>query len=211
MVLFLAVAIDAVLPIVPAETLLITAGTYAVIGTVDLAPAVLVAAIGAIAGDTLCHYIGRGTRGTTRYIRRLRVGNNAYQWTCRTLHRRGGTILIAARFLPGGRTATTFTSGYIHYPRLRFLLFCAIGGAFWATYTAGIGYLGGLVFKDQPLLGVAAGIVAALLITGIIEILRRLVSSKIARASSQSYGKTFTHPPSTHEITSTAKEFSCSR
>lgn len=83
-------------------------------------------------------------------------------------------LLISARFIPGDRTATTLTSGIVRYPRPRFVGFAAIAGLLWATYSVGIGIAGGMVFRTEPLLGVAVGIDLALALGGGIELARSL-------------------------------------
>src|SRR5262249_8152315 len=82
----------------------------------------------------------------------------------RFLAERGGYVLIVARFVPGGRTATTFTAGLVRMPWLtRFVPFIFIAAVLWALYGALLGYLGGSLFKDHPLyaLLVAFGIAAS--------------------------------------------------
>ena len=72
-------------------------------------------------------------------------------------------MLVVARFVPGGRTATTFTSGLVHMRWLmRFVPFIFVAAVLWALYGALLGYLGGRLFRDHPLyaLLVAFGIAA---------------------------------------------------
>ena len=110
-------------------------------------------------------------------------------WAERELTDRGGMLLISGRFIPGGRTATTLTSGIVGYPRARFLGFAAIAGLLWSLYSVGIGMLGGLAFRTEPLLGVAVGIGLALLLGGGIEaarVLRRKATRSRSRARSSS-------------------------
>src|SRR5204863_217617 len=65
---------------------------------------------------------------------------------------RGSYVLIVARFIPGGRTATTFTSGLVHLRWLtQFAPFILIASVLWALYGALLGYLGGRIFRDHPL------------------------------------------------------------
>lgn len=76
-------------------------------------------------------------------------------------------MIIAARFVPGGRTAATFTAGVIRYRPRRFVAWATAAGALWASYAGLAGYLGGRVFEERPLLalalafGLAAGLVVA--------------------------------------------------
>lgn len=112
--------------------------------------------------------------------------------TRRMFDRRGGSALIAGRFVPGGRTATTLVSGMLRYPWNRFLLFSNIGALAWAVYCVGVGMLGGMMFRERPLLGVVVGVALALAITGLIEVARHLndrrTTSRCARERFQNPG-----------------------
>ena len=82
----------------------------------------------------------------------------------RFLRERGSYILIVARFVPGGRTATTFTAGLVKLPWLtRFAPFIFVAAILWALYGALLGYIGGRIFENHPLyaLLVAFGIAAS--------------------------------------------------
>jgi membrane-associated protein len=81
---------------------------------------------------------------------------------------------VVARFVPGGRTATTFTAGAVHLPWPRFAVADAAGAILWAVYAAGLGYLGGETFERRPLHALLFGLGAALLIALSVEVVRRL-------------------------------------
>ncbi|MGO3478216.1 MAG: DedA family protein [Brachybacterium tyrofermentans] len=179
--------LDAVVPLVPGETLVITAAAYAVTGSGPEAPLVLLAAwAGALGGDVIAHHLGRGAGPLTAWLRRRRWGGTLFEWAQRELTARGGMLLISARFIPGGRTATTVASGAIGYPRARFVGFAAIAGLLWSLYSVGIGMLGGLAFHEQPLMGVALGIGLALAVGGSIEGMRALRARRRRRRTALS-------------------------
>ena len=96
---------------------------------------------------------------------------------------RGGVILLAARFLPGGRTATTLACGGIGYPPARFRRFVAAAGLLWAVYTTLLGYLGGRMFADRPLLAVLTGLGVAAAVGVVLEVARRLLRRRSDRAA----------------------------
>jgi membrane-associated protein len=174
-ILFSFAAVDAFLPAVPSESLVITAGVFAASGEPNLALVILAAALGAFAGDHVSYYGGR--RFGAGAVRRAKPGSRserAFSWADRALERRGGLILVVARYIPGARTATTLTAGAVHYPRPLFTRFDAIAAITWAAYSALIGYVGGSAFEDDPLLGLAAGLGLALAVTLLVEIVRRL-------------------------------------
>jgi membrane-associated protein len=95
-------------------------------------------------------------------------------WAGETLTRHGPAIIVVARFIPGGRTATTFTAGTVQLPWPRFAAADAVGVTLWATYAAGLGYLGGETFERRPLYAFLFGLGVALLVALVVEVARRL-------------------------------------
>lgn len=182
--LFAVVAADSVLPVFPGETVVITAGAYAVVQDSPSAWILLPATIAAaLAGDTVAHHLGRGAGPLARRLRRGRVGERLFAWAEHGLHTRGGAIIVTARFVPGGRTATSLTSGMIGYPRPRFLAFSLLAATAWALYNIGIGMAGGYLFREQPLLGVVLGVGLALVISAAIERIRTARERRSAQSA----------------------------
>jgi membrane protein DedA with SNARE-associated domain len=171
LVLFVIAAVDGFLPLVPAETLVITLGAWAAAtGEPHVAPLVLLAALGAFTGDHISYAIGR--RAGDRIFRRRRPRSRArrlYDRIDRLLEQRGGLALVVARYIPGGRTAATLTTGATRFPRARFTRYVAIAAVSWAAYATALGYLGGAAFQEEPLKGVALGLGIAIAITVVHE------------------------------------------
>ena len=86
----------------------------------------------------------------------------------RLLARRGGIVLIVARFVPGGRTAATLAAG-ASMPRARFLRLAAVAAVIWGAYGGLVGYVGGRAFEEEPWKGVAAGLLLAGAVAGAVE------------------------------------------
>ncbi|MFR9723610.1 DedA family protein [Streptomyces sp. MS19] len=174
--LFVVAKLDGFFPVVPSETLVVTLGVFAATdGTPDVGLIILVAALGAFTGDHISYFIGR--KSGARIYSRLKPGSRtqrAYDQVGNLLERRGGLMLIVARYIPGGRTAATLTTGATGYPLRLFSRYDAIAAVSWAVYSAGIGYLGGHAFEDNPLRGVALGLGLALAITVLHEGVRLL-------------------------------------
>ena len=109
-----------------------------------------------------------GTLVGERTVKRWFRGEKSQQrlaWAEQMLDRRGAYIIVIARFIPGGRTAVTFSAGYIPtFPWRRFVLYDALAASIWATYAAGLGYFGGKTFENHPFLGlmIALGIALSL-------------------------------------------------
>ena len=132
LVLFAVAAIDGFFPVVPSESLVITAGVYAASGRPELGLVVVLAALGAFTGDHVSFLLGRRAGG--RLVRGLRPGTRrfaAFGWARRTLVERGGLILVVARYVPGGRTAVTVTMGAVGYRLRSFSLFAAVAAVSW--------------------------------------------------------------------------------
>ena len=168
-------ALDPLFPFVPSETAAIAAGVLAGAGELSIALVVAAAAAGAFLGDNSSYGVGR-TAGErlTRPLFRGAKGTARRKWAERTLDERGGYLLVAARFIPGGRTAATLTAGVTHMRWTRFLRFTALAAVLWASFAAGLGYLGGRAFEQQPLLGLAAALIVATAVTLSVEVARRL-------------------------------------
>ena len=151
LVAFVLPALDALLPVVPAETAIITLGV-ATAGSTDPRIGVLVvlAAAGAWCGDNFNYLLGRwfGPWVVRRFLSGER-GTRQRAWAERSLDHYGWRLIIACRFIPGGRTAVTLTCGLIGYNRRSFMLATAVAAMFWACYAFFIGRLGGQVFERQ--------------------------------------------------------------
>jgi membrane protein DedA with SNARE-associated domain len=107
------------LPLLPSEATVVLAGVLAWQGRLSIVAVGLAAAAGAIVGDHLSYGLGHwtsngGFRRSGGKVARLQA------WAAQQLHVRGPTILLVARFVPGGRTASTFMSGRLRFPLARF-------------------------------------------------------------------------------------------
>jgi len=173
--LFAFAALDAFFPIVPSESLVITAGVFAASGEPNLAGIIAAAGAGAFVGDHISYLIGR-TAGE-RIMRRAKPGSRkAAAWARghKLLEERGGAILVVCRYIPGARTAITLTSGAVAYRLRSFSFFDAIAALSWATYSALVGYIGGEAFEESPWKGLALGLGIALSVTFAVEVIRHL-------------------------------------
>src|SRR5438270_1367802 len=170
--------LDAFFPLVPSETAVITGGVIASQCGLSIELVLLCAAAGAIAGDNFTYLLGTlfGEKLSGTLFRGRRA-HASLEWAKRMLDERGGELIIVARFIPGGRTATMFTCGLTEYSWHRFLVFTTIAGCIWALYAGLLGYLGGKTFEHDTwkALALAIGIAAAVTVT--IEGARRLRAS----------------------------------
>jgi membrane-associated protein len=177
---------DALLPLFPSETVVVTAAVLAANGRLHIILLGVAAAVGAFAGDNCAYAVGRsGLKKLARRFMRSDKSKRRIEWSREQLRAHGGWIIIAARFIPGGRTATTYVSGTLEMPwRRRFAPADAVAAVLWACYCSALGYFGGAAFENNlwlPLL-IAAG--ASIVVTGGGELLRRRLSASTKRKSS---------------------------
>ncbi|WP_223885708.1 DedA family protein [Nocardia colli] len=134
-------------PIVPTLTIMLTAGTLARTGQLDL-PIVISVAVGAVLiGDALGHRTGL-LLGSRLRIGRLgrRIPAAAWQRATDLMNRRGGQAVFVCRFLPVLRTVAPHLAGATGLPYRRIAPFSAAAALPWAGAEAGIGYSAAAVF-----------------------------------------------------------------
>ena len=167
-------AFDALLPFFPSETAAIAAGVLAAGGDLNILFVIAAAAGGAFLGDTSSYVVGRtaGNAAVDRLFGRGR-GLERLEWAGRVLETRGPYLIVVGRFVPGGRTAVTLTSGLTRMRLLRFVLAAAVAAVLWASFAGGLGYLGGTAFEDEPWRGLVAALGLAFFIVLLVELLRR--------------------------------------
>jgi membrane-associated protein len=174
-VVFAVAYLDAVIPIVPSETAVITAGVVASEGKLSLPLIIVFGAAGAVLGDNTAYLIGRYLGDP---IKRRFFSSEKWRkrlaWAERQLDERGGELIITARFIPAGRLVVTFSAGGLEMPWRRFILFDVIAGTLWASYAALLGYFGGKTFENEPWKGLLLAFGIAFSVTGTIELVRWL-------------------------------------
>jgi membrane-associated protein len=173
-VIFGVAAVDAFFPLVPSETVVILGGNLAASGDLSLPLVIVAAAAGAVVGDNIC--FGIGTLVGERTVKRWFSGEKSQQrleWAERMLDDRGAYIIIIGRFIPGGRTAVTFSAGYIPtFPWRRFIVYDVAAGCIWASYAALLGYFGGKTFENHPFVGLLIALGVALSLGLAVEAVR---------------------------------------
>jgi membrane protein DedA with SNARE-associated domain len=175
-IVFAIAAIDAFFPAVPSEATAIAAGVVAGTGGLHVELVIVAAAAGALVGDNITfaagHFLGE------RVERRFFKGEKSQKrldWARRTLDERGPYLIMVARFIPGGRTITMFTAGFVEtFSWRRFIVFDAIACAVWGAYAVLLGYFGGRTFEEEPWKGLLLAFAFALAVTAAVEAARYL-------------------------------------
>jgi membrane-associated protein len=183
-ILFVLALLDAILPVVPSETSVITAGVVASQGDLSLPLVILFAAAGAFAGDNIAYWIGHryGTRVNDRFFTSEKAQGRV-EWAHRQVQERGGELIVIARFIPAGRTVVTLSAGTLQYPYRKFIFFDVIAASIWASYAALLGYFGGQAFEHQPWKGLLLAFAIAFAVTGTVELVRWYLKRRRTQSS----------------------------
>ena len=121
LIIFAIAFLDSVIPIVPSETAVIIGGVAAGQGEQSLPLVILAGALGAFCGDNAAYVIGRRfSPWIYQRAERREKTKERLDWACEQIRERGGLLLITARFIPGGRTALTVSSGLTRQSHLWF-------------------------------------------------------------------------------------------
>lgn len=175
LIVFGAAATDVLLPLIPSETIVLAAAVLAGQGDLLIWLIVPAAALGAFLGDNVSYWLGRrlGDPVARRFFRSAKA-RARLEWAERAIHRRGVFLIVVGRFIPGGRTATTFASGTLEMDYRRFLIADAGAALIWAVYISALGFVGGASFEDNLWLPLAIAFGVATLVAAAVEGWRRL-------------------------------------
>ena len=184
--LFVVAFLDSIVPIVPSEFTVIAGGVASGAGTLiddqrvlSIVLVILLGALGAYGGDSLAYWIGsRSDKLLTRIFFRGEKGEKRLFATGEQIKKRGGLLLITARFIPGDRTAMTFCCGLTGQPFLKwFTRWDLLATTLWASYAGLLGFFFGNAVENQSTaLWVAFGF--ALSVTILIEAIRWLLERR---------------------------------
>jgi membrane protein DedA with SNARE-associated domain len=183
-ILFLFALLDVIVPAVPSETAVITAGVVASQGGLSLPLVILFSAAGAFAGDNLAYWLGHryGRRINDRFFTSEKA-RGRIAWAHDQVQRRGGQLIVIARFIPAGRTAVTLSAGTLEDPYRKFVLYDVIAGLIWGSYAALLGYFGGHAFEKQPWKGLLLAFAIAFTVTGAVELARWFLRRRRAQST----------------------------
>jgi membrane-associated protein len=166
--LFGFLAVDAMVPVVPIQAIMITSGALTVYGILDLPAVIAVGALGMLTGDSIAFVLGRtaGHVGNnwlstklaalrSRFAPKLDDGESpsktrraAARFT-RGLRRPGPLVLLLCRFVPGGRMAAGYHAGRTGYPIKLFAAYDGSAAIAWATYGGLVGHVGGTAITQS--------------------------------------------------------------
>jgi membrane protein DedA with SNARE-associated domain len=177
------IAVDAPFPVLPSETILMSAATTAFGGgDVGMVFGLFIAALaGSVLGDAVVFWLGRCSHKLLS-----RTVDTEYEiaaWVRKHMLRRPGIALVGARFVPGGRLVSTAAAGRFGLPVRRFLPWSIASSAAWSAYMLLIGLALGPVTGGDPLLSLFAGVATALVTAVAFTVVSKLRRSRVPVAS----------------------------
>ena len=169
-----------VTPILPGDSLLFAAGSFAGLGALSLWPVFLVCVVAAILGDTVNYAIGSYIGPKVFHFPKSRFFNPRHlQKTHEFYERYGGKTIIIARFIPIIRTFAPFVAGVGKMSYGYFLAYNAAGGLLWVSICVFAGYFfGNLPFVKKNFSLVIVAIVVISVLPAVFEYLRHRAESK---------------------------------
>ena len=152
-----------IMPFLPGDSLLFTAGLFARLGYFNIAYLIFILFIAAIVGDNVNYWLGRkiGLKVLHLKVRNKNLVKQEYLDKTHAFFERYGTkTIIMARFVPIVRTFSPFVAGIAEMNYRKFLSFDLFGGALWISSLTFAGYfLGHFEWIQKHIDLVAIGII----------------------------------------------------
>jgi len=174
-----------VTPILPGDSLLFAAGSFAAIGSLDPVWLFWLLTTAGVLGDTVNYGVGHYFGPKVFHFEDSRFFRREYlERTHRFYEKHGGKTIIIARFMPIIRTFAPFVAGVGSMTYRKFIVYNVTGAVLWV----GIFVFGGYLFGNIPAVKrnftlVIMVIIFLSILPGIIEFLRHKLRKKDSRAS----------------------------
>jgi membrane-associated protein len=188
-ILFLVIFIETglvIMPFLPGDSLLFTAGLFARLGFLNMAFLVFLLFIAAVLGDNTNYWIGRkiGLRVLHLKFRGKNIVKQEYlDKTHEFYEKYGPKTIILARFVPIVRTFAPFVAGVAEMNYRKFLSFDVLGGAIWICSLTFAGYfLGEIPWIRTNIEKVALGIIFISILPIIFEFFKVKMNKKNTEA-----------------------------
>ncbi len=187
LILFLVIFIETgmvIMPFLPGDSLLFTAGLFARLGYLNIAYLVMLLFAAAVIGDNTNYWVGRriGLRVLQLKWRGKAIVKQQYLDKTHSFYETyGPKTIIMARFVPIVRTFAPFVAGVAEMNYKKFLSFDILGGAIWIVSLLFAGYfLGEIPWIRKNIELVALGIIFVSILPILIEIAKAKLTKKRA-------------------------------
>lgn len=161
--LFVLMVLDNIGVPLPSEIPLLLGGFFIREGRMEAVPAVVVSALGSVAGALILYGLARvfGRAVIARWGRLLRIDDDDLARAEAWFHRRGEAAVFFLRVVPLARTIISIPAGILEMNVVRFTTYTLVGSLLWCATVIGIGW--GMGASYERVLGGfgLAGFVAA--------------------------------------------------
>src|ERR687885_17008 len=142
LVVFFGVMAESMCVPLPGETILLAAGVMVQRGNLDFGDTIVFGILGAIVGDQIGYWVGRkgGRPFVLRWGRYLLLTPQRLRRAEAFFAAHGGKAVFMARFFSGLRVFGALVAGISRMRWVTFVVYNALGGAFWATAAVLAGY-----------------------------------------------------------------------
>jgi membrane-associated protein len=176
-ILFLVIFIETglvIMPFLPGDSLLFTAGLFARLGYLNMAFLVFLLFIAAVLGDNTNYWVGKkiGLKVLHLKFRGKSIVKQEYLDKTHTFYEKyGPKTIILARFVPIVRTFAPFVAGVAEMNYRKFFSFDILGGIIWICSLTFAGYfLGEIPWIRTNIEKVALGIIFISVLPILIEV-----------------------------------------
>lgn len=171
-----------VAPLLPGDSLLFAAGTFAARGDFNVFWLFVMLSVAAILGDTVNYWIGKIVGPKVFHNENVRFLNRKYlDRTHEFYEKYGGKTIIIARFVPIIRTFAPFVAGIGSMTYMKFISYNVIGGILWIGAFAYAGYFfGNIPMVKRNFTLVIFAIIILSVMPGVIEFLKHKMKNSKA-------------------------------
>jgi membrane-associated protein len=169
--------------ILPGDSLLFAAGTFAALGSLNVGLLFVLLAAAATGGDTANYWIGHFVGPKVFSREDVRFLNKEYlDRTHQFYEKHGGKTIILARFIPIIRTFAPFVAGIGKMTYWRFISYNVIGGLAWiALFTFGGYFFGNIPFVKRNF----TLVILAIIFISVLPILIEFLSHRLRSSTSK--------------------------
>lgn len=173
-----------VLPLLPGDSLLFTAGVLAgnVSNNLDVGLIIILLIIAALLGDNTNYFIGKflAKKGEGAKLFGIFTIKKEYIDKTHSFYEKHGSFaIIVARFVPIVRTFAPFVAGVGSMKYSRYITFCIVGAILWVTVITLAGYfLGNIPWVQHNFEKIVLGIVLVSVLPVLFGVIKNLLGSK---------------------------------
>jgi membrane-associated protein len=173
-----------VLPLLPGDSLLFTAGVLAgnVNNNLDVGLIIILLIIAALLGDNTNYFIGKFLAKKGEGAKLFGIFTIKKEYIDKThdfYEKHGSFAIIVARFVPIVRTFAPFVAGVGSMKYSRYITFCIIGAVLWVSIITLAGYfLGNIPWVQHNFEKIVLGIVLVSVLPVLIGVIKNLLGSK---------------------------------